>query len=1020
MKLSIKFYSPDFWAGKAKYVLLLTFLLRIVAGNATDMTVDMTKKAGPIKKIELGNLFGVSSIAGGISDKTLLSQGISLVSSSMGRPGENASNPYSTDAVAPIIRGTGVKMICRFNDLLYGFPYNYTTLQNWLYLVDYATHTVSDNYKDVVLCIAPFNEPDNKFQGSFMSDTALPAGTYDEKVNWLWTQTVRKIRSIDPSIPVMGPNYEFYRPWDASTGDQDRMRNFLINAINTNTVPDIIGWHSLGPSPGDVPFGLSSYYRQLEQELNLPGAPLKIIVEEFGSGAQNDFEGVPGSVMRYVADYTRYGVDFACMGIYTNGSKLGNTTRYEFTSDQRASAGWHLFNWYKSLTGDYVPCSRWDTRHYLSFDGVAAYDETQKQLTVLVGGDNDNANIKILGASSYFGSKVRVRLETAIWEVFSNEPNALVHNGGDPQVNTFNLFDKTFTVDGSGTLTVPINHMYKYNAYRIVVTPVAAADTYPTKYEAENAKVNHVATYANTLYTSGNGYIGGINYSDSYVEFSVNAPARGIYVMNTRYASNVSGGGATHNISVNGESQGVITYDSATAGWSNAELRIQAKRVVLREGANTIRFAKGNSYAELDFIDVRPETHRYEAENALVNDAKRATSHYIPNYVGGINNADSYVEFNLETPRTGNYRLLVGYANGTGGTSTHIVTINGQSSGSISYAPTGGWMADSRTLQKNTSIASTQLTMKAGFNKVRLAKGNGYAELDYVILTFDEDCNGVSAGTAFRDSCGICAGGTTGITPIRVSARCAPLPVPGKIEAEAYSDSSGIASQATTDAGGGRNIGWIENGDWANYYVQVAASTRYLIRYRIASAGISGSIDLYQNDQKVRTTTIPVTGGWQTWQTIVDTVGLTQGTGTLKLVFAGDTGSSLFNINWFDVENFTDCNGDNGGYAFVDSCGICAGGNTGITPVTDKNQCTITGITGSSNTSVSFFPNPFSESLSVKASPGSYVQLFDLSGIKVYETHDLSGDIHPGVLPGTYLLKVISGEKVFTGLVTSL
>jgi hypothetical protein len=34
-----------------------------------------------------------------------------------------------------------------------------------------------------------------------------------------------------------------------------------------------------------------------------------------------------------------------------------------------------------------------------------------------------------------------------------------------------------------------------------------------------------------------------------------------------------------------------------------------------------------------------------------------------------------------------------------------------------------------------------------------------------------------------------------------------------------------------------------------------------------------------------------------------------------------------------------DCNGDENGLAFIDSCGICAGGNTGITPILDKDEC---------------------------------------------------------------------------------
>jgi hypothetical protein len=34
-----------------------------------------------------------------------------------------------------------------------------------------------------------------------------------------------------------------------------------------------------------------------------------------------------------------------------------------------------------------------------------------------------------------------------------------------------------------------------------------------------------------------------------------------------------------------------------------------------------------------------------------------------------------------------------------------------------------------------------------------------------------------------------------------------------------------------------------------------------------------------------------------------------------------------------------DCNGDLGGNAFIDSCGICAGGNTTVTPILDAEFC---------------------------------------------------------------------------------
>jgi hypothetical protein len=38
-----------------------------------------------------------------------------------------------------------------------------------------------------------------------------------------------------------------------------------------------------------------------------------------------------------------------------------------------------------------------------------------------------------------------------------------------------------------------------------------------------------------------------------------------------------------------------------------------------------------------------------------------------------------------------------------------------------------------------------------------------------------------------------------------------------------------------------------------------------------------------------------------------------------------------------------DCQGDDSGSAYIDSCGICAGGNTGIIPSSEKDGCTVTG-----------------------------------------------------------------------------
>ncbi|MDZ7849106.1 MAG: hypothetical protein U5L96_21625 [Owenweeksia sp.] len=56
----------------------------------------------------------------------------------------------------------------------------------------------------------------------------------------------------------------------------------------------------------------------------------------------------------------------------------------------------------------------------------------------------------------------------------------------------------------------------------------------------------------------------------------------------------------------------------------------------------------------------------------------------------------------------------------------------------------------------------------------------------------------------------------------------------------------------------------------------------------------------------------------------------------------GQAGKSLI-INFVIADKGSqpapDCHGDPGGSAFIDDCGVCAGGNTGITPNADKDSC---------------------------------------------------------------------------------
>lgn len=136
-------------------------------------------------------------------------------------------------------------------------------------------------------------------------------------------------------------------------------------------------------------------------------------------------------------------------------------------------------------------------------------------------------------------------------------------------------------------------------------------------------------------------YVGGINYSDSYVQFTVNVPTAKAYAMTIRYA-NGTGASSTHSMSVNGGSATTITYPNS-GGWTGSGRGASlTTNVNLNAGNNTIRLTKGaTGYAEIDYIDITGgNPARYEAENATVN---HSTSH---NSGHASSNASGNLTFN--------------------------------------------------------------------------------------------------------------------------------------------------------------------------------------------------------------------------------------------------------------------------------------------------------------------------------------------------------------------------------------
>ena len=148
--------------------------------------------------------------------------------------------------------------------------------------------------------------------------------------------------------------------------------------------------------------------------------------------------------------------------------------------------------------------------------------------------------------------------------------------------------------------------------------------------------------------------------------------------------------------------------------------------------------------------------------------------------------------------------------------------------------------------------------------------------------------------------------------------------LPGMLEAEdfdrgpagtAYNDTStgnsggayrttDVDIEATSDAGGGYNIGWVEPGEWLTYSVAVTSARTYDLDIRVASSGAGGSFHIEADGVDITgPLTIPDTGGWQNWTTIRRaSVNLKAGAQLWRVVIeATGPGGAVGNINFLNV-----------------------------------------------------------------------------------------------------------------------
>lgn len=132
------------------------------------------------------------------------------------------------------------------------------------------------------------------------------------------------------------------------------------------------------------------------------------------------------------------------------------------------------------------------------------------------------------------------------------------------------------------------------------ISPLSAATTTVTKYEAESATLHNVALGDNSVPDySGTGYVAGMDASDAYIEFTVNVEKAGNYDLGINYCAPY--GYKQETITVNGGQSFNAVFEEST---EFAE--INAGVIKLQAGENKIRISRCWGWTLFDYITISP------------------------------------------------------------------------------------------------------------------------------------------------------------------------------------------------------------------------------------------------------------------------------------------------------------------------------------------------------------------------------------------------------------------------------
>ena len=360
----------------------------------------------------------------------------------------------------------------------------------------------------------------------------------------------------------------------------------------------------------------------------------------------------------------------------------------------------------------------------------------------------------------------------------------------------------------------------------------------------------------------GGQYVGWIDAGD-WMDYAVNNSQGGSYTVNFRISSIQASQFQIRR--ANGIVLATVNVPN-TGGWDNyanvsAQVNLPAGDLNLRIFAissgwniNWFEFA-GSGTIKLATNHIEAEA--FASQSGIQTDLSTDVggSQYV-----GWTDAGDWMDYAVNVPQTGNYIISFRIAT-IQGSQIQLRKADGSLLTTVSFPNTGGW--------QTWTTVTAQVSLTAGQQTLRIASISSGWNMNWFEFA---------------------AGGSGAVV----------VPTSAKIEAESYTNMSGIQKEPTSDAGGGEDVGYQDNNDWMDYTVTINSTGNFTMNFRVATISVGTQFQVRKADGTVLTTvTVPSTGGWQNWTTISAQVSLPQGVQTLRIYTL--TAINGWNINWFEI-----------------------------------------------------------------------------------------------------------------------